>query len=104
MVVPAVGEEACARHIGHVFCQALGCHHLGVDIVRQLRPGEEAAVRVCEGDFLGEVILHGLHHYAGTVAVDFADLLHMCVNVKHFQILGNRHGTEGGGLQHGCLG
>ena len=69
VVVTGVREEAVARDIGNVACQALLCHLIGVDVVRQLDPSEQTAVGVRELRLGRELAFHGLDHDVAALAV-----------------------------------
>ena len=48
VVVASVREEAVARDVGNIARQALLCHLIGVDIIRQLDPSEQITEEIDE--------------------------------------------------------
>ena len=94
-----VREEAVARNVRDVARQALLCHLVGVDVLRQLDPGEQAAVGVGELRLRRELALHGRHHDVTALAVALLDGGNVLVEVEHVDELGDNELRLGGSLQ-----
>ena len=94
-----VREEAVARDVRNVTRQALLCHLVGVDVLRQLDPGEQTAVGVRELRLGRELALHGRHHDVAAFAVAFLDGGNVLVQVEHVDELGDNELRLGGSLQ-----
>ena len=99
----AVGEEGTAGNEGHLLFQALHLQLLGVHILRQHHPGEQAAHGVGEGAALRQLPLQSLQHHLPALVIAGPDGGHMGIQVEHVDPLGGFHLADGGGLQGGGL-
>ena len=98
-----IGEEAVAGNVSNVALEALLCHLVGVDVLGELDPCEQAAVGVSELCLGRELLLHGLHHDVAALAVALLDGCNVCVEVVHVDELGDNELSLGGRLQGSCL-
>ena len=83
VLMVAVGEEGTAGNEGHLLFQALHLQLLGVHILRQHHPGEQAAHGVGEGAALRQLPLQSLQHHLPALVIAGPDGGHMGVQIVH---------------------
>ena len=95
----AVGEEGAAGNEGDLLFQTLHLQLLGIHVLRQHHPGEQAALGTGEGAGFRQLFGQSLQHHGAALLIALADGVHMLIQIEHVDPLGGFHLADGGGLQ-----